>query len=643
MKSKLFRLVAAAVGLVLALLGLAAPAMSAPPDDSLIDSTKSVSLTINKHQGPTVGKEVTVGGVKYDCSADGMVLPSQCIDLANNPAVKGAKFAVYRVVGVDLTTNDGWEKAKDYFNAGTNVSDADLADTTKFVKINSSADDGYWETGNNGKVVIDNTALKGAGDTGVGFYYVKEIVGSDGTFTGTINAGTADEATATFTGSVPFYVTLPMTNTRGSTARAEWIYNVNVYPKNDKVEIPHKAVYDDGSMTPEIRDKNGNVIEPGSVINYRVSALIPNYGDVVGEPDGDGKYTNPDGFYDRHDLQFFYITDKFAKELRPADSPVVSVKVIKATVDPTKKTFDNADVIATINANLYTVTTTNETDHTTTVKVEFTKTENGGLDKLTQLVTANPGARVVVEFATTLKDLPSDTGDNPGLIKNTGLVFPGPKPEVGQQPNQPSSKPTNEVKSKYGKIQILKLAVTKKDGTTAPLKDVEFSVYKAKKTGTPGGSWTYTCDVTDIKSQTALTTIKTGSDGYGVTEASLQLSNWYNDGVEQSATGNNNGYLDGAQYAEKYGENQYCLVETKSAPGYQLLAEPYGPIRLTEPGVTKPVDLNTLPTIKNMPDNLENKLPLTGAQGVVALSVVGLLLIGGGTAYYVAYSRKRRA
>ena len=45
--------------------------------------------------------------------------------------------------------------------------------------------------------------------------------------------------------------------------------------------------------------------------------------------------------------------------------------------------------------------------------------------------------------------------------------------------------------------------------------------------------------------------------------------------------------------------------------------------------------------IENEKSNLGNNLPLTGGEGVAALSVAGLMLIGGGAGYYAYAGRKR--
>lgn len=705
MKRKLFRFAAAAAALAVAMLGLVIPA-GAGPLASTIDTEKEVTLHIHKHVGPTV-----IGDA---CKADGTELASSCTTA--NPGIKGAKFKVYRVKDVNLTTNAGWVKAKTYYNNGE-IANPDNDNRLTLV--------GEYTTNAHGYVKVPDADLEAswstgvsATKTGVGFYYVVEQVDPNTKeFEGTTYTDPDTETggvTSKYTGAVPFFVTLPMTNPKAVQADdtqnppveaadplTTWMYDVHAYPKNDPVTKPHKAVIDEGQMTPTGLDVDGNpewdvdnnLLNPGSEIKYRVSGVIPNYGDVVGaplhwdninHPDYTGELTSPGDGYNRWDMQYLYIQDTFPVELivPKKDSEIVTnVWVVKSDVDTTKltdfTTGPGGELVGTLvqtldDTNPYTITRTENKDPVTdkvtgtTVKVDFT---GPGLDQLATWVTANPGAQVVVEFKTHLKSVPED-----GLIENSAFIVPGPKPQVGSDPAEPPNTPppgdeTPEVITKYGLIEIYKVGVTGK-GTPTPtpgkddetaLKDVEFEIYLAKKTKTGTGTdgwptWDYSCKRDDIafdpadptKPAVPVDSFKTNAKGYGSSKP-LQLSNWYNDGVEKHDKGTNNGHLSGAEYAKLYGENQYCLVEVKAAENYQLLAQPFGPISLNTAGATTKFDENSdawkanVQKIVNQRKNIGNELPLTGAQGVVALSVVGLLLIGGGTAYYVAYSRKRKA
>ena len=112
--------------------------------------------------------------------------------------------------------------------------------------------------------------------------------------------------------------------------RPSWMYDVHVYPKNDKQTKPHKAVL----------DGEGNVLDQSAVkigdeLTYRVSSIIPNYGDVVG-PLVDGVYGAPGDGYNGWDLQSFYVRDVLPSEVT-YQAPV-SVHLVASGVDATTTT-----------------------------------------------------------------------------------------------------------------------------------------------------------------------------------------------------------------------------------------------------------------------------------------------------------------
>ena len=109
MTRKPFRLAAAAVsGLAITTLAFGAPAAFADTGDqtkvdgvsqaatnpSLVNPTATVQLNIEKHLGATTGQ-----------SNNGTV------QSVTTPKLQGVNFDVYQVVGVDLTTNAGWDAA----------------------------------------------------------------------------------------------------------------------------------------------------------------------------------------------------------------------------------------------------------------------------------------------------------------------------------------------------------------------------------------------------------------------------------------------------------------------------------------------------------------------------------------------------
>ena len=563
---------AAAVAVAaVAFMGIGATAaLAAPADVATIDDTKPTSLTIHKYEGPA--------NTATECAPTGQPVPASC--LTGKTALDGVEFSIYKVM--DLNTNQDWLDAKAYYEAGA------------------------WDTTGKTPVQVVTTAgggLATASNLEAALYYVVE--------TGT---------PAGYTPAVPFFVTLPMTDPTD----AAWDYDIDVYPKNNKVDAPHKSVTDVVGL------------QVGDPIPYRISQNIQTYNDVVGAPVA-GKYTKPDGVVDGWDISSYGIGDKFPVEV--SNPTLNGVYILPGTVDATKA--DLSTYTPLVAGTDYNVLTATGADGRTTVYVDFLK---AGLDK----IAAAPGSQIVTDYTSTLASIPAS-----GQVVNQGYTVPGVTPTMGSDvptppttppppPEEPPGTPTNEVVSKFGQIRIEKVGENG-TATPTPLGKVEFTVYPATVTGTTG-AFEYTCPVASLTDATALTTFTT-ADGTGIGESPmLGLSTWYNDGVEIDPAGLNDGHLNGAQYATKYGERQYCLVETKAADGYQLLAEPVL-FRLTQQGtaqfITDAAGTVDFMNIVNQPDNIKNELPLTGGQGVALISIGGLVLIGGGLGYYVVSNRRR--
>ncbi|MST63476.1 SpaH/EbpB family LPXTG-anchored major pilin [Schaalia hyovaginalis] len=566
MLRKTVRIAAASAALLVAsTVGLGTAALAADPTTASIDPNAQTSLTIHKYEGPV--------NASADCNKnDGQPVDSTC--LTGKAPLSGAEFAIYKVQ--DLKTNADWQKAQDTYAGG--VYDIVGKSPVMTVKTDSSG--------------VATANLQ------VALYYVVETKTPEG-----------------YTGSNPFFITLPMTDPSNSA----WDYALDVYPKNDKKADNHKAVKDGNTATGEQSSP-----KVGDTLTYEVSTNVPNYGDVVGAPAaGSNTYTGPDGKLDHNDLPSFWVDDYFVSDLK--DVAVKSVNLAGANLASSE----------------YAVKSQVNADGTTSVRVYLTQ---AGLDK----AAASNGAAIIVSYTAVVKSVP-DSGE----IENRAYTVPGPKPSSGsEKPNfEPSTppdtpptpptpgEPTNEVVSKFGKIRITKTA----SDTNKKLEGAVFDVYRAKITyGEDGKTISATsCAPSDLKSATSLATLTTGADGTAVSDW-LQVSDWYNDGVEKAENGNNDGHLDGGQYAAKYGKLAYCLVETKAPTGYQLLAEPVK-FELTEVGATaNPAAAYTYTDIKNQPDNLTNKLPLTGGEGVALFSLAGLVLIGGGLGYYAWTQRRRR-
>ncbi|MDY5584627.1 MAG: SpaH/EbpB family LPXTG-anchored major pilin [Arcanobacterium sp.] len=512
------------------------------PSVSLINDDAKTSLTIHKYSGPA---NTTAECTKHD----GQPVAESC--LAGLERLAGAEFKVYKVH--DLKSNADWEAARKLIEAGA-AAYTPAGDPVATVETSATA---------GVKVANLNVAL----------YYVVE-----------------SRTPANYTGSQPFFVTLPMTtpNNQG------WDYDLDVYPKNDKVNEPHKEVID--AQSHKVGDTN----------TYKVRVDLPNYGDVVGAPNTAGKYTAPDGVINHHDLPYFVVDDTFDPSF--TNVQVTEVSIAGTPLEPADFTVSN------INGN------------TNAKRVSLTES---GLTKAAQ----SSGAEIVVTYTAEIASVPAN-----GELTNTAVTKPGPRPNVDSTKPNPDDDPGNEtpsVVSKFGKIRIEKVNAADKN---VKLAGATFAVYPAKIT--------FAADGKTIESQTCegltgnpLSTFTTNDEGKGVSEA-LEVTNWYNDGVELAEGGNTNGHLDGAQYAQKYGKHKYCLVETVAPAGFQLLADPIE-FELETVGDSADV-VYTFTEVVNQPDNFGNKLPFTGGEGVAIISIAGVLLIGAGTGYYFYTQRRRK-
>lgn len=573
MSRRQFRLSAAAVSaLAVATLCAGAPAAFADSGDPYKVNGTNQENTSNK---ALINGSATVqlGIHKYLGAPTGAVANGTEQSITNRDALKGVVFDVYQVGGVDLTTNAGWTAATAL--SGHTLTAAEVAAGKVTVggvdypltKVQSVTTDGTGTA----------TFTKA---NGVGLYVVSENLGSS---TSVVNVTTGSTvATSTITPAAPFLVTLPMTNP-GDTSR--WMYDVNVYPKNQS-DSATKTVEDKGTVTTD----NGNVGD--HTIDYTISTSIT-----------DG--TDPLGMYVVYDDLDASLTFNGAS-LALSDGTALA-----AGTDYTVYTAPNW---ATANTQYSSGAVANGP----VVTIIFTK---AGLTKLE----AHRSANVVTTLNTLMGAMPAN-----GVVENKAAFIPNEtwweqhgKPGVDPEtPTTPPTTPptdvpgipTNPVETKYGR-----LVVNKQDPTdsSANMSGAQFSVFSDP---TPGDG---SCSASDV-SGTAIASGTVDSKNT-VTFAGLQASNWYNG---QEVT-------DAAKFLS------YCLVETKAPTGYNLDATAH---YVTIDWKTATASAAALATevVNNEKSNLGNNLPLTGGDGVAALSIAGLVLVGGGVAYYAGTSRKRR-
>lgn len=289
------------------MVGIAGPAMAADMNPGLIDPSKTATLNVHKFEQP----------VKQGEPGDGTAQDTTGL----NP-LSGIKFKVERVSDIDLTTNAGWEQV-----AGLSAEDAQGMSRDAAVEVTTDA---------NGLAKFENLPL--------GLYVVTEEL-------------TDDQLASGITGIEPFLVTLPISDPNN---RNQWLYDVNVYPKNN-VDTIEKSVEDTDS------------IKLGDEVTFTIKGAIPAGGTT-------SRYT---------------ITDQLDSRLDYVSTAV---------------SIEGSD-IAIAEGTDYTVTQENGL-----VTVDFTQ---AGREKLNTIKQANANAKVVVEITTTVRELGED-----GEISNKATLFP---------------------------------------------------------------------------------------------------------------------------------------------------------------------------------------------------------------------------
>ena len=509
MTQKSFRLAAAAVsGLAITSLALGTPAAFADVGDqtkvdgvsqaasnpSLVNGDATVQLNIEKHFGATTGQ-----------SNNGTA------ETVTTPKLQGVVFDVYQVVGVDLTTNAGWDAAAAAEGVQPNAALTSVViggQTYSLVKVQSVTTDATGTA----------TFTKA---NGVGLYFVKENLGSS---TSIINlADNSPVAASTVTPSSPFFVTLPMTN---PTDLASWMYDVRVYPKNQADSIT-KTVNDETTYT------------VGKAIEYTLKSTISPV----------------------EKLGYYYISDNNA---------YVTANGVKLSI-----VGDNTDIplngcgagTGTAPCDYYFWLDADDATAGSQLKVVFT---DGGLARLEAAKKADGTAQVETVISGTVNSVPDD-----GAVPNTGSFIPSsdwyysnggdptnppvvppttpPDPENPVTPPvDPPTIPSETVKSYFGNITINKLLTGGAATDTAV--GATFAVYVDPTPQTA-------CDKSDVAAPNAPLMEQAIISGNTVTFAPLRASNWAdNAALADSAAP---GWI------------QYCVVETEAPDGYNLNAEPF--------------------------------------------------------------------
>ena len=358
----------------------------------------------------------------------------------------------------------------------------------------------------------------------------------------------------------------------------KWNYNVHVYPKNTL-----------SGVDKQVADKKA----PGSGqdLTYTITTSIP-------------KVDYPGGAR----IKRYEVVDRLDKRIN------------KNTLAPVVKIVGQNEVTLADTTDYTLITAEGTTNNWATIQL----TEEGRRKASEERYNGNGETKLQVTLTATFDP---KSVDLEGVLSNTAGLIPNDSPNFTWDPNNPGTTtevpgiPTTPVLTKYGKVNVTKTGTDKLADKTK-YNGAEFQVYECTKTA--GGATlrdsdpsTPTVDPLTVGGEKTFTTAGQGT----VTINSLRA----------------NDYVDGVKKDQLTDEDHYCLVETKAPEGYSLQADPI-PFRVLADDAEGKVPTEV--TVTDVPKNAGFRLPLTGANGVIFLTVAGALLVAGGAV--VAYANKRR-
>ena len=557
-----------------------------------IKAKQPTSITIYKYEGPE-------GSVRNNGK-------EQTIPAKQKP-ISGVKFKITRIVKkgtgdtttpIDLSNTEGWKAIKDLTvenkTAAQALEDAGLTTSTETKEDETKA-----------CKASDTNCVAGSVKFDLGTTYGLYLVEEDLAASKPMKEGNPIKITKQVN---PFLVTVPLPNT----TTHEWIYNVNIYPKND---VSTNKVEKKAQATPSQLFIASKQSDAKTTMGWDIS--IP----LTAIKDGGDKYTNV-SFTDPINTDFLNY------------SKVENVKVVSK--DGTKSENINAgeyevEAYSSIGESPTKVDLTKSDVNLSTVKWIRVKLVGEGLTK----ASAKVGGKLTATVVTTVI--------NPGNIKNfintdvdgvatgEGDKTPGCVPTKDNPCEDPDHPHEGEDTTNFATLTIDKIGLseeeTKEGKTTSkdngkPLEGAVFKVYKAvdgkQLTDLDGKK---VSDVNAINSKGLVDDAKevremapTGKDGK--TSDSFFVGN-----------GDKTSHI-------------YCAVETKAPDGFNL-DDTLHCKNLTA-GDDKVKD-NTM-TINNKQSNALDKilaaLPMTGARGLVILTVCGIVGIAG-TFFYIVMKRRK--
>lgn len=358
-------------------------ASAMPAHAENIDTNKTGSIIIHKSTVPGNGNQ-NPDGSGTDPSGAG---------------IAEVVFEYCKINGIDLI--GGGNAAWDDLNAITPAQK--LAAATKGVNVLGD----YTLSDCQDAPATDAAGLSTIPNLNLGAYFLREVAAPD----------------KVIKKAEPFIVTVPTPSINKGTGNGEWVYNVNVYPKNTVGEGPIKNI--------ENQPTNGAIL--GAPIDYTVTQTVPALGN-----DKDG---NPIPY------NKFIMTDTLDSKLDP---------------------LANENVVVTVNG-------TPVTDFTATWDGQKLTTKLGDA----ALAALKAGDKVQVSFKAKANAV--GTIDNTAYVNVNDLIIDGEPGEPGD-PEEPGN-PTNKVTTKWGQLQLLKVD---QGNPAKTLEGAEFAVYQSKVTDNCG-------------------------------------------------------------------------------------------------------------------------------------------------------------
>lgn len=558
----------------------------------------ATSIIIHKYQGPATGER-----------SDGTVKT-----LTDKKPVKGVKFTLWRVKKkntnssdeIDLSKSSDWEKIKKL---------DDLVETTVAGKKTASdfinganpdfekaSTDGTSQiTGDTGEAKFENLAM--------GLYYIEETDTSGAQLQ---ENGAWKKVSITKRVS-PFFVTTPLPNPKDKAN--PWIYDVNVYPKNDtSKERPTKTVSE--------LNRKDLTTNNGTTITWKIA--IP----LTAPKDGN-KYEKI-GFKDKLETGLTYDSIKSAKLVTYTDSGQKDTSANDVPLDATTH---------------YTATNTNGL-----VSFSLTSTEStGGLKKAYDEYAKHTTDKKVVKLEVELVTKVADTVKDIANVANTYVDDNKTGNGDGDDPCTPTKKdgdcggddiPTDT--AHFGTLTVNKVTEeigANNDKKKLPLNDAKFNVYEITADNT---------QVTDIK-----TADKQGDGSFKIKGANgAEISSTKVDATLTTKTSGDKKGTDSVRlFVYNSKENNpavttklYCVVETEAPAGYLLDSTPK--CVALKADTAEDATTNNTKEIENKKatglDKILAALPMTGARGLVLLTAFGIVGLGGTLFYIITRRRKEQ-